>query len=257
MTTSTPGLSIGPMDLDNSSQLTSKLGVHNKAHILLQRAAANFPLELTKALSRPTDMERTLAVQEHRDEVETAARATGSWLRTTDVVEDLSVKGTSDADRILVVLFRNEAGRSGRGILPYDEVPAVERTHVQLRREARQQAAIDAGIPVAASSDDDRVKAMETQSREAVAESEAKRLKAEADLKDVLDRLAKLEDPEPFPGYAELNAPDIAKQLKDGGREQYGVVGLEKIVEYERAHQNRKSVLEAVTDAQTAPASAG
>jgi hypothetical protein len=60
------------MDPDNTSQLTAKLGVHNRAHILIQRHQANNPPELAAAQVKHRDAERTEALD--YEELEHVAR---------------------------------------------------------------------------------------------------------------------------------------------------------------------------------------
>lgn len=256
----TSGLAIGPMDVDNSSQLTAKLGVHNKGHLLIQRQEANYPEALRNAIARPTDADRTEAVQEHFEDVEAAVRSLQgrqAWLRDGDVIEDVSVHGSKAADRVIVILFRAESGRSGRGVIPYDDVPGIERTLEAQEAQRLNKSLRERGLPVAAADDDERVKAMEERAREAIAAAEQRALDAERSHQALLDRLERLEHPEPFEGYDAAKADEIVKRVKDGGREEFGLVGLSAIAAYEKRRPSpRSTVLDAVENAAAAPPAA-
>lgn len=231
-------LAVGPMDIDNSSELTKRLGVHNKAHKLLERHAKNFPPELAAWQIAPVDRERTLALD--LDEVKTAAlRVPGRrrFLADDDEVESASVHENSNGERAVVLLFRKDrSGRSAKGVIEYDDltdsVEAYETEQAKQRGEA--PTSVVAG-------DEEAAQAL----RDA-----AEQIKAlQAQLEEAKDEAEGASDPEPFEGYADENAPDVIARLKEGGREEFGTAGLERIREYEVAHDNRKTVLEAVADA--------
>jgi ferritin-like metal-binding protein YciE len=56
----------------------------------------------------------------------------------------------------------------------------------------------------------------------------------------VLDRVSSLQGDEPWPGYDELTADEIRGELGEGDEDR-----LKRVREYERAHKNRASVIEA------------
>lgn len=253
---------IGPIDPDNSSQLTERLGVHNKAHELLRRHAKNYPAALTAALATPVHPAATTFLRDRqaaglRDAIEEYARGLKgreAFLDEDDVVEDISVRapqgglGAFDDPTYFAVLYRKGgSGRSARAVIPYSEVPEFDRALEAF--EAEKEAGGSAG-PTLAVSDDETSQLLEEAATERdAAEKEAAELRAQ--LRDLGERLDSLENPEPFAGYDETSATDLVKRLKDGGASEFGTIGLQAIVSYEEARDNpRKTVLEAAKDAQ-------
>lgn len=242
---STPGLTYGPLDPDNTSELTSRLGVHNKADRLLQRHASNWPVELVNALSRPLDEERTATLD--LDEVEDAlGNLSGrrAFFKTDDELEDAAVRGTSDRDRVVSVVFRKPSGRSAYGVIPYEDLDASIRAY-----DAKKARLEGGGAPVllgASSDSSEREVALEAAAQDA----ESRARDAEARHEELLERVEALENPEPWDGYDELNAPDVVDAIKEGGIQEYGRAGLERIKTYEEGRERpRSTVVSAVEDA--------
>lgn len=138
-----PGAVIGPLgDLDGVGELTAHLGVHNSADRLVQRHRQNWPLGLTEALSREKDFDRSRTLD--LGEVEAALRALKgrtAFFKADDVLEDASVRGTTDKDRIVSVVFRKPSGRSANGVIPYAGMPKSVAAHAELmvRRDAEER----------------------------------------------------------------------------------------------------------------------
>lgn len=253
MSSATPGLSVGPMDIDDAAHFATTLHEHNKAHVMLARVQASFPAELTAALSRHVDPERTQAAREHVADVEKAIRGLSgrqNWLRDDDEVIDVAVRG-GKLDRVIAVMFRGASGRTGRGVVGYDVVPAVERTF-----EAQEQARADGerarlGMP---SGGDARIKEVTDAARKAVADAEQRAVEAESRRTDMEERLARLENPEPFSGYDGMSAKDVIERVKSGGRDEFGLAGLDRIRAYELSQKSpRSTVIDAVDDAKSPP----
>lgn len=253
MTDTAPGLTLGPLDPDSSSDLTKNLGVHNRATQLLKRHAANWPLELTRALSRPLDEMRTEALD--HDEVLGALTALKGrrafFNEDTDELEDAAVRGISEKDLIVSVVYRRggEFGRLAQGVIPYSGMSASQRAYDELKAK-------EDGTPLAASpasGDPDALQAAQAQveaaqAAQASAEQVARESRAAQEAME--ERLRRLENPEPFPGYDDLDARERADRIKSGGVDEFGRAGLERIHAYEADRkQPSKQVLAAIEDA--------
>lgn len=234
--TAYPDLIVGPMDPDSTSELTRKLGTHNKVDRLLKRHAANYPLALTKALARPRDEDRTEALDV--DEVHDyclGLRGKSAFLGDDDEIVSASVRGTRDADRVVSVLYRTgKSGRSARAVVPYDEMKGSQEAYERLLAERDGEAA----PPVSRD--------------EAVVEAERARQAAEQEAAELREQLERLQDPEPFEGYDDLKAEEVVARVKEGGRAAFGESGLQRVIEYENAHKKRSTVVNAAEDAITA-----
>lgn len=243
------GLSIGPQDPDNTSKLTAKVGVHNKADKLLARHRANWPVQLTTALSRPRDDERseTLLVDEVQSALEALKGRRAFFNPETDELEDASVRGTTDKDRIVSVVVRRggEFGRSYNGVLPYEGMTGSIRAYEEAVEAEKNGGFAPAALPAG---DDETAAALAEAQRQRDA-AEAQNRELSGTLQELQDRLAALENPEPFDGYAGMKAQDRAKRVEEGGISEFGRAGLERIATYEAAHGNSVQVLRAVDDA--------
>jgi hypothetical protein len=261
----TPGLTLGPQDIDSAGELTARLGVHNKAATLLRRHAALYPAELRTALSLPVDQERTAAL----DAEEVLSVLSGLQGRRAffdadvHVVEDASVRSAEgtrlDEDRVVSIVFRADrskggSGRSGRGVIPYSQLSGSIRAFEDARDRPGAPAIPIEGSRVAASGEVDadlaaRLDALEQSTRDAEERARA----AEESRADLEARLARAENPEPFENYDELDADDVARQVKEGGLEEFGTAGLQRILTYEQSTKNRKTVTKAVESALSEP----
>ncbi|HEX7088740.1 MAG TPA: hypothetical protein VF192_01310 [Longimicrobiales bacterium] len=243
-----------PMDPDNTSELTARLGVHNRAHTLLVRHARNYPRQLVSALSTPAHGPATAFLRDRkqaglREAIEDYARdlrGREAFLDDDDVVEDISVRAPSlgagafgDPTYFAVVYRKGKSGRSARAAVPYDAVPEFDRAFTEFERA--QEGGAPLAEPVEASGED----------REELQRVEAEKASLESQLRELTERLGALENPEPFAGYGELNATDVVKRIKDGGAQEFGTVGLQAIIDYEEKRDNpRKSIVDAAKDAQ-------
>lgn len=246
----TPGLAIGPIQgIDEAGELTKDVGVHNLASILLDRHTQMYPLALVQALSRPRDPDRSAAL-DLGEVKEALERQTGrrAFFREGFVLHDASVKGDTPETRVVSVLYENpETGRTGRGILPYEEVEAATEPRFDALQEEKARSTLGPqGVPAkfsapsAATSDaatEERLQQLERQFREAE--------QARAAVQEELDALR---DPEPWEGYGEQNADAVRDAVNEGGVGEYGRAGLERIRTYEEAHAKRVTVLRAVEE---------
>lgn len=246
-TETAPGLTLGPMDPDSASELTERLGVHNNANKLLQRHRANFPHELTLALARPIDEARSEALD--MEEVESALKALRGrrafFNTSTDALEDAVVRGTNDKDRVVSVVFRRggDMGRSAQGVLPYAGMTASIRAYDQ----AQEQAKGVLSMPVAADDATAAAEARVAQAEAAARAAEDRARRAEETQSDLVARLERLENPEPFAGYDSLTAKDRVELIQAGGVEEYGRAGLERMRTYEEGRDRpSKQVLDAI-----------
>jgi hypothetical protein len=238
-------LSVGPQDVDAAAAVTRNLGVHNKAAQLLTRHARMYPVALRTALSRPLDGDRSAFVREHQDLIDAVAEAAGSikgrkaFLPKGAVIESVDVRGDLNVGRIFAILFRAESGRSARGVINYDAVPAVERAfqrHAEAAIEASPSDAPEGADAQAAADAEERLQALEKQLQDLAAENAS--LKEEADA-----------GTEPFDGYEELNAEDTIKRVHDGGYLEFGKQGLQAIIDFEeRQPKPRKTVIAAAEE---------
>jgi hypothetical protein len=250
MASRTPGLAIGPMSgVDEAGELTKDVGVHNLASMLLDRHAQLYPLPLVQALSRPRDHERSAALD--LGEVQEALeRQTGrrAFFREGFELVDASVKGDTPETQVVSVLYVNpETGRSGRGVIPYEEVAtATEKRHEQLQEEKARSLLGPAGVPAKYSAASAETADQATEAR--LQELERQFRDAEAGRQAVQDELDALRDPEPWQGYSDENADAIRDKLKDDGLGEFGRAGLERIRTYEEEHGNRSTVLKAVEE---------
>lgn len=243
----TPGpVTIGPQDPDSASDLTARLGVHNKADKLLARARANYPEALTRALSLPDNPERTAALD--LEEVESAVRSIEgrrAFVKDDDKVIDARVKGREEDELVVAVLYERPSGRTARGVIPYEGLRGSARRFAEQQEEESSSVV---GSTRQASSAGARDAA-----EEKLREYEERLQQLDSQLREREERLASAEDPEPWQGYNELNAKERAEKVRDGGLEEFGRAGLERIRTYEETHQKSKQVLSAVDDALAQP----
>lgn len=251
----TPGLAIGPENVDQAGELVADLGVHNLADRLLDRHAQLYPLPLVQALGRPRDDDRSTSLDlEEVQEVLKDQTGRRAFFKDGYVLEDAAVKGDTPDNRVVSVVFRNPVtGRSGRGVLPYEAFEAAERRHLE-KQQALAQAQLAPGQV------DPQFSAASAATSDAATEQRLQELErrfrqAEQARAEVQDELDKLRDPEPWEGYADSNQDAIVARLEseDGGLAEFGRAGLERIQAYEEQHKARKGVLNSV-DAQLAKA---
>lgn len=264
--TATPGLTLGPQNVDAAGELTKKLGVHNKADRLLKRHRELYPLALTQALARPIDGPRTATLD--IDEVHSALSGlkgrSAFFDPDTDTLESATVRGDRESNRVVSVVFITKSGRSARGVIPYasltgsvrafkastisrsgvaamvvpgDGEPAWLPGGEPLRDDAPALAAGDADAALA-----ERVAALEA----AATSAEERARDAESKQADLESRLARAEDPEPWDGYDEENVDTVVQKLEDDGLKEFGRGGLERILTYESERKDRKGVKDAI-----------
>lgn len=262
-----PELSVGPQDPDATSELTGRLGTHNKAGRLLVRHARNYPTELRRLLALPADPDRTAVAQDYKEEIEDAARSVKgrqNFLPDSAEVEEVSVFGHPDGrERVFAILYRVESGRSARGVISYDAVEGVEEEYQEklaagdfapkpqgadasqaLVRElvaALSRGEKPEGVEV---SDDEETQAALRELTERLEAAEARAAEAEAAAEE-----AAAPKP-PYDTYEDDTANDIVRRLREEGVALYGANGLRQIAAYEEAREGgpRKTIVEAAEE---------
>jgi hypothetical protein len=262
-------LTLGPMDPDNTSELTKRVGVHNRAKQLLIRHGANFPQKLTVALSQPVDKERSDALD--LEEVESALRSLSgrrAFFKADDTLEAAAVRGTGK-DRVVAVVFRKPdvldqetgrvaegSGRAAQGVIAYDGLErsqAAYEEQEEARKAATPQGALAAAILASRGPENpaepdaaitERLDKLEADLKAAQDEKRA----AEQRAQEEAEKAAALADPEPIEGYAALGAKKRVELLREGGIGEYGRAGLERVRAWEEAHDGYATVLDAIED---------
>jgi hypothetical protein len=254
--------SVGPMDVDSAAGLTHRLGTHNKAGALLKRHAASFPRALMRVLELPKDDAASRAINKRcLDAVRDAAlsaKGRHQFMREDDEILAGGCALREDPashERFVTMIYRRPSGRIARGAIGAESVLGLDDAITDQKAE---DAVEKGGLHMATGI----CEALPPQSFDTGAEldearEETERVRQEAQgrereqantLREMQERLAALEDAEPFSGYGETNAKDLAAQIKAEGLSLYGRVGLERIVSYEEAHQNRSTVVDAAKD---------
>lgn len=249
----TPGLAIGPENVDHAGELVARLGVHNRADRLLNRHAMMYPPDLVKALSPHPDPVRSAALD--LGEVEEALgdlQGRRAFFREGYVLEDASVRGEGK-NRVVSVVFRVPSkdgrdgyGRSARGVIPYEMVEgSVEPRFEELSRQMAEahvqspdQIPAKFGAASAEASDAGTEKRLQELERQLRQSSEA--------LQALQEEKEKLSDPEPYEGFEGQNAEDVIARVKDDGLGEFGRAGLERMLTYEEAHKDRSTVKAAI-----------
>ena len=225
---------VGPQDPDEAAGLVGNQGIRYGAKRLIQAVAASRPAELTGIQMREEDKQRTRFLD--LDEVEDATREyVEGGKRPVNFTEVLSarVRGKGEEDTLMVeVLFGTESGRTSRCAIPYKDLHSSREQY----GDALEEGQVAVGDP-----DDPKAlaKALEE------AQAEIRRLR-----KGGADRTAGDDDEEepdePFDGYSDVKATDLAKQVKDGDHDEL----LEELRDAENDSelnsQPRKSVLTAI-----------
>jgi hypothetical protein len=229
-------LVLGPQDPEATSELTKRLGVHNKAGKLLERHRRNYPEGMTTILAYPRDDLRSesLDLEELEDELR-GLRGRKAFFEEDDELVHANVRGSKATGYFVDVLYRKPSGRTARGVISYEPLSGSVRAF-----EAAQAAEEAGGARVVVGGDEELQAALES--------AEKEKRDAQSALQEMQDRISRLENPEPWDGYDETSAQEKVDLIKQGGLEEYGKAGLERIRDYERSRGNdaHKSVLTAV-----------
>lgn len=188
---------VGPMDPDNTAELTARYGVANNSLELLKGQADNQPPELMAILAVPADSERSETLV--HDEVVSAA----GDLLTREGSKLLSsyVRGSTDGDRVVTISYQVPSGRTGKAALGlWRDFPQSVAAWESVRRTKMGIAAAAAGVSGAPGDVPPASPELEALQK-TMLEQQAK--------------IADLENPEPVVGYKALNARDAALAVYD------------------------------------------
>lgn len=254
-----PTFSVGPMDVDSAAGLTARLGTHNKAGALLRRHAASFPRALMRILELPKDDVASRAIKRVLPSVKDAAvsaKGRHQFLRDDDEVLAASVReDPASGERFVAIIYRKPSGRIARGaidassVIGLDEAIADQRAEDAVEKGGLHLAAgIGESLPPTMLESSDELEEARAEADRVREEAEVRERESANTLRELSERLAALEDAPPFDGYADVTAKDLAVQLKADGLSLYGRIGLERIVAFEEAHQNRSTVVDAAKD---------
>lgn len=271
MSGSLPGVKVGPLDPDRTSDFGQVAATHS-ARTLIRLHSQAYPPALTGALALKQDMQRTQGL----DMAEVSDYLGGLELENGDpavpkdaVVEGAAVRGERDGRQVLTYTYRTANGRTAKWFAPYSEdaLPksfeeGAERVYLHDLQEkglvaqagsaagerGTTRMASEAGdVRLAGDNDDLRGRLDELQKR--LDEAEAKRREAEraaaaapepdADADDAQREPVASQEP-PLEGYDDLKAADLAKKLKDTNTSEAEV---QAVLDYERTHENRRSVV--------------
>lgn len=194
-TPTSESLKVGPMDPDNTAELTARVGVGNNALELLKGQADNQPPELMAILAIPPDGARSEALV--YDEV---VRGAGDLLdREGAELLAAYVRGDSDRTRAVTIHYKIASGRTGKASIGlWTDFPQSVRAFEDTRR-------LKMGLGSALAQLDN------PEDTPPAASPELEALKAA--LEDQQKELAELRNPEPVEGYRALNARDAALRV--------------------------------------------
>lgn len=265
-----PGVKVGPLDPDRTEQF-GQVGRSNSARQLIRLHAQAHPPELVRVLSLKQDVERTkgLDPEEVADYLESLSLENGDpAIPDGAVYEGAAVRGERERPQYLTYVYRTESGRTGKWFADYteDELPnsyadGSERVQIADLREkgivatggdtlggAERETKAERELRVTKQKLANAEEALATEREQAAA---AKAAPDEADTDDSADAGdgdtgAEPDTPiaaqEPPDGYEDMNAADVVKLLKDEDTTDEERQG---ILDYEKTHANRKSVVAA------------
>jgi len=257
---SLPGVNVGPLDPDRTASFGQVSG-RTSARQLIRIHAQSHPLVLQKALARKQDDERSKALDmdEVRDYLDGVTLPNGDpAVPDGSEVVGAAVRGERDQPQVLTYTFRvKESGRTAKwfadysaDVLPESFAAGSDRVHLAELRE-RGVAVTESSIGAApkrprreAPKDDPekdellrRVEAAEARVAELEAEAEAA-----AGSDDVAEQPGEgaLAAEPPFDGYEDVNAAEMVKLIKSDETTDEEV---QAILDFEKTHANRKSVV--------------
>lgn len=210
-TTKNP-LIVGPMDPDNTAELTARYGVGNNALKLLQGQADNQPPELMAALTMPPDVDRSQALV--LDEV---MRKSGDLLsRDGCQLRSAYVRGKDPWSQVVTITYLVPSGRVGKALLgPFSEFPKSMEAFERVRSAKMGLGSYADGLanpgdtPPAASPEAEQLRKL---------------------VEEMQQELGRLRNPEPVEGYRSLNAQEAAMAVYE-----MDASALDRVVAYETA----------------------
>lgn len=248
------GVRVGPLDPDRGETFGMAAGGPTARQLVRHHMAIN-PPALLAAIGRKRHQERSEAID--RDEAEKAIlkhyKDAGEELPEDAELSGFAVRGEEDKPDQQVVSFTYTlpSGRSGKGFVPYRGLSKSVKAGDEAVRVSKLK---EAGLPwQAEATAQAESKAGEQERRDAERlreeneELKAKLASFEEQRPSVHEQGgqapagsdAEQEQGEPFEGYDEKNAKDIAKQVRESGDAQLA----QRVRDYEKSGQNRKSVV--------------
>lgn len=215
---------VGPKEVDQAGELVKRVGVHNQAERLINQVSENFPPELVAAGSRRLLGGRSQTL----DLKEVADAASEAFPDFTDLLS-AKVRGSEERpEKIAVnVVFRTASGRSARGMLPYATLKKSQKAY---------DAGIQAGTIVTREDDPEAARKALEQAQRRIVELEAKKDGGAAPPEPEAT-------PEPFEGYADVNASDLVERIEEG---EFGLITLAAIIAAENERDRpRETVIDA------------
>lgn len=239
-------LDVGPKDVDSAGDLAAKVGDRTQAKRLIEHVRVSYPRELVAALSRPEDKGRT----KYLDAAEVEDAFSGDDWEDIEGIESARVYGKG-AQAVVGIVFRLESGRSARGAISYSEFPRSASAYEQAVKEGgvvltdeedpkqlrRALEAAEKQLSEGAGPSEEEIRQRIREEAEEEMKAEVTRQLTEAGL---LDEEGNPVAKEPYEGYAEANADDVAAKLPD--------LSLSELVALKEAEEGqekpRKGVLE-------------
>lgn len=260
---SLPGVKVGPLDPDRTAEFGEVSG-RNSARSLIRMHAQQFPATLLAALGRRLDPERSKALDmdEVRSYLDGLTRENGDPAipKGAEVVA-AAVRGERDREQVLTYAYRVESGRTAKwfaeynaDVLPDSYEEGSERVHVA---EMKERGVVMSDADVSAGASSSKSDAENRRLKEELAKLRRKLDEREAAKNDPVagqqtpepaapeaEAEAEADTPaaenEPYSGYDDVKAAEVVKQLKAEGTTDEE---RQAILDYEKTHANRKSVV--------------
>lgn len=266
-----PGVRVGPLDPDRTADFGEVSG-KNSARSLVRLHAQQYPSTLLAALGRRLDPERSKALDmdEVRSYLDGLTRENGDpAIPVGAEVVAASVRGERDREQVLTYSYRVESGRTAKwfaeynaDVLPISYEDGSDRVRVAEMKErgvVMSDPDVSAGGSTSKTDNENRrlKKELERLQGELARVTQEVNRGATVPEPDALspdagdepqepagdepagDSIPAAEDP-PFDGYDEMKAAEVVKQLK---AEDTADVERQAILDYEKTHANRKSVV--------------
>lgn len=207
------------------SSLVGEAGAASNGELLVNSLLHHYPPELKAALLK-RENERLLAEVSREDLVDGASRIVGRK------VESATIRGGEHSDAAAVVTYAYTDGRGDivKGFFPYDDLgESSSRGHVSQKDSL-------ASSPAARDYESAQAKARASAEATGLAQAEREAEELRAQVADLETQVAEQAEKPPLEG----NATEIAAKLRESDRAQ-----VERVLEFERAHDDRSTVMNA------------
>lgn len=261
-----PGVKVGPLDPDRTADF-GQVSAANNARTLIRLHTQMYPQVLVAALAKKQDVQRSqgLDIGEVRDYLGGLSLENGDPAVPEGAeVVGANVRGERDREQVLTYTVRHASGRTAKWFAPYSEdvlpesyAEGDERVHLHELREkglvATQagSAAGERGTTRSASEAGDIRLARENdklRERLEAAQRELEQVRAGASEDGESGDEPGSREPTsaqepPFEDYDDEKSAELVKRVKD--EEGTSREEVQTILDYERVHQNRKTVVAA------------